>query len=92
MLSEKILKPLGMRNSGLAQEKDIIKNLASTYFRDNNSTVFINNIPMFIENWYAAGAMYSSPEDLLKFSNALFGLKLTKHWVNLERESRTEMI
>ncbi|RKO68332.1 class A beta-lactamase-related serine hydrolase [Sphingobacterium puteale] len=78
VLSEKILKPLGTRCSGLAQEKDIIKNLASTYFRDNNSTVFINNIPMFIENWYAAGAMYSSPEDLLKFSNALFGLKLIR--------------
>lgn len=76
VLSEKILKPLEMRNSGLMYEKDIIKNLASTYFKDNNSSVFINNIPMFIENWYAAGAMYSSPEDLLKFSNALYGLKL----------------
>jgi len=76
VLSEKILKPLEMRNSGLMYEKDIIKNLASTYFRDTNSTVFINNFPMFIENWYAAGAMYSSPEDLLKFSNALYGLKL----------------
>lgn len=76
VLNEKILKPLGMHHSGLMYEKDIIKNLASTYFRDDNSTVFINNIPMFIENWYAAGAMYSSPKDLLKFSNALYGLKL----------------
>ncbi len=36
----------------------------------------INNISTFIENWYAAGAMYSSPIKLLKFSNALYGLKL----------------
>lgn len=76
MLNEKILKPLGMHRSGIMYQKDIIKNLASAYFRDNNSTVFITNIPMFIENWYAAGAMYSSPQDLLKFSNALYGLKL----------------
>jgi CubicO group peptidase (beta-lactamase class C family) len=76
VLNEKILEPLGMTNSGMAAEKDIIKNLASTYFAENNSDSLINDIPMFIENWYAAGAMYSSPPDLLKFSNALFGLKL----------------
>lgn len=76
VLNEKILKPLGMINSGMAREKDIIKNLASTYFSENNPEVLINDIPMFIENWYAAGAMYSSPIDLLNFSNALFSLKL----------------
>ncbi|UJH91710.1 beta-lactamase family protein [Antarcticibacterium sp. 1MA-6-2] len=76
VLNEKILEPLGMTTSGMATEKDIIRNLASTYFSENNSDSLINDIPMFIENWYAAGAMYSSPPDLLKFSNALFGLKL----------------
>ena len=76
VLNEKILKPLGMFNSGLARERDIIKNLASTYFSQNNPETLINDIPMFIENWYAAGAMYSTPADLLSFSNALFGLKL----------------
>ena len=76
VLNEKILKPLGMLNSGLARERDIIKNLASTYFSENNPETLINNIPMFIENWYAAGAMYSTSADLRSFSNALFGLKL----------------
>lgn len=76
VLNEKILKPLGMNNSGMARERDIIKNMASTYFSENNPDALINDIPMFIENWYAAGAMYSSPTDLLNFSNALFGLKL----------------
>lgn len=76
VLNEKILEPLGMTNSGMAQEKNIIKNLASTYFTEKNPDSLINDIPMFIENWYAAGAMYSSPTDLLNFSNALFGLKL----------------
>lgn len=76
VLNEKILKPLAMSNSGMAQSKDVIKNLASTYFKENNSDIFINDIPMFIENWYAAGAMYSSSTDLLKFSNALFDLEL----------------
>lgn len=76
VLYEKILRPLDMHNSGVMHEKDIIKNLASTYFKDKNSVIFINSLPMFIENWYAAGAMYCSSSDLLKFSNALYGLKL----------------
>lgn len=76
VLNEKILKPLAMTNSGMAREKNIIQNLASTYFKENNSDKFINDIPMFIENWYSAGAMYSTPTDLLTFSNALFNLKL----------------
>jgi CubicO group peptidase (beta-lactamase class C family) len=31
---------------------------------------------VYPENWYAAGAMYSTVHDLQKFSNALFGGKL----------------
>ncbi|UGU14538.1 beta-lactamase family protein [Sinomicrobium kalidii] len=76
VLNEKILKPLGMFNSGLLKQKKIIKNLASTYFTGTESDVLVNDMPVYIENWYAAGAMYSSAKDLLKFSNALFGLKL----------------
>ena len=78
VLSEKILNPLNMTNSGLVQEKNIIKNLASTYFTGNDPNVLVNDLPVFIENWYAAGVMYSSPNDLLRFSNALFSEKLIK--------------
>lgn len=78
VLKERILKPLGMTNSGMAQERDIIENLASTYFTANEPNILIHDIPVFIENWYSAGAMYSAPADLLNFSNALFGLKLIK--------------
>ncbi len=31
-----------------------------------------------MENWYAAGAMYSTVKDLALFTNALFGKKLLK--------------
>jgi CubicO group peptidase (beta-lactamase class C family) len=78
VLKEKILNPLKMENTGLIEEKNIIKNLASTYFTRKEPNILFNDIPVFIENWYAAGAMYSSPKDLLKFSNALFNLKLIK--------------
>lgn len=78
VLKEKILNPLKMENSGLIKEENIIKNLASTYFTGNEPNTLVNDLPVYIENWYAAGAMYSSPKDLLKFSNALFNLKLIK--------------
>jgi CubicO group peptidase (beta-lactamase class C family) len=84
ILKEKILNPLKMKNSGLIRQENIIKNLASSYFTGNDPKILINDIPVYIENWYAAGAMYSSPEDLLKFSNALFNLKLiNKETLNL---------
>jgi len=33
---------------------------------------------MFVGNYSAAGAMYSTTSDLIKFNNALFGFKLIK--------------
>lgn len=76
VLNEKILKPLGMVGSGLLSDQKIIKNLASTYMTAPDDHHLIPDLPVYIENWYAAGAMYSNTRDLIKFSNSLFGLKL----------------
>jgi D-alanyl-D-alanine carboxypeptidase len=37
-----------------------------------------NDWPMYPENWYAAGGMYSTVPDLQKFASALFADKLLK--------------
>ena len=78
VLQERILQPLGMKDSGMAYQHEIIKNLASTYYTTNKGKTFVNDMPVYIENWYAAGAMYSTPSDLLRFANALFGGVLLK--------------
>lgn len=78
ILDEKILKPLGMHNSGMLYQNNIVKNLASTYFLRTNNHELINDLPVYMEDWYSAGAMYSCPADLIKFSDALFGLKLIR--------------
>jgi CubicO group peptidase (beta-lactamase class C family) len=78
VLNDKILKPLGMHNSGMLYQNNIIKNLASTYFLRTDNNELINDLPVYMEDWYSAGAMYSCPADLILFSNALFGLKLIK--------------
>ena len=77
-LQEKILQPLQMKNSGMLFQCNIIDNLADTYFYRDDLKTLVNDLPVYIENWYAAGAMYSTAEDILKFSIALFGKKLLK--------------
>ena len=77
-LEEKILKPLKMENSGLLAQQKIVDNLADTYFFRDDLNKMVNDLPVYIENWYAAGAMYSTVYDILKFSDALFGGKLLK--------------
>jgi D-alanyl-D-alanine carboxypeptidase len=77
-LGERILKPLAMRNSGMVKQSQIIPNIANTYFRPNDKAPFVNDLPLYGENWYAAGAMYSTADDLATFAEALFGGRLVK--------------
>lgn len=56
----------------------MIDRLANTYFQRDDSKVLTNDLPVYMNNWYAAGAMYSTVDDVLKFANALFNGKLLK--------------
>lgn len=77
-LKEKILVPLSMNNSGMLSQQTIVRGLANTYFYRDDIKKLVSDLPVYMENWYAAGAMYSTVDDVLKFSNALFGGKLLK--------------
>ncbi len=77
-LRERILDPLGMTQSGMLYQQNVVRNLANTYWKTGETKPLINDLPVYIENWYSAGGMYSTTADLLKFSNALFGSKLLK--------------
>lgn len=78
VLREEILQPLGMRDSGMLYQHDVLDGLADTYFFRDDLKRLSNDLPVYIENWYAAGAMYSTARDLLKFSDALFGARLLR--------------
>jgi CubicO group peptidase (beta-lactamase class C family) len=78
VLRERILAPLGLRDTGMLLQADIVANLADTYFRRDDLARLVPDLPAYPENWYAAGAMYSTTADLAKFSDALFGGKLLK--------------
>jgi CubicO group peptidase (beta-lactamase class C family) len=78
VLSEKILVPLNMMNTGMVNQDTIIDNLASSYFTNSTLNKLVNDLPVYFENWYASGAMYSTARDLNKFAEALYGGKLLK--------------
>jgi D-alanyl-D-alanine carboxypeptidase len=77
-LEEKLLQPLQMTNSGLLSQDKIIDKLADTYFYRSDLKRLVCDLPVYMENWYAAGAMYSTANDIMKFSDALFAGKLLK--------------
>jgi D-alanyl-D-alanine carboxypeptidase len=86
VLRKEILQPAGLRDTGMLYQHDVIDNLADTYFFREDLKRVVNDLPVYIENWYAAGAMYSTAADVLKFSNALFGLKI------IGREALSQML
>lgn len=78
VLQDRILQPLKMKDTGMLRQSDVIEGLAPTYFFRDDLKALVNDLPVYPENWYAAGAMYSTVQDVLAFANALFGLKLLK--------------
>ena len=78
LLRERILDPLKLANTGLLKQHEILPDLANTYFYRDDLKTLVNDLPVYPENWYASGAMYATPADVLAFSDALFAGKLIK--------------
>ena len=73
-LLEKIFTPLGMKQSGYDSPIRVIKNRASGYARQGGE--FVNATYMDMSIPYAAGALYSTTEDMLAWDQALYTEKL----------------
>jgi len=78
VLTERILRPVGMRDTGMLHWDAIVERLAPTYFYRDDLKILVPDMPVYYENWYAAGGMYSTPDDLLAFADALYGNKLLR--------------
>ncbi|WP_172279261.1 serine hydrolase domain-containing protein [Chryseobacterium sp. LAM-KRS1] len=79
VLKEQILVPLKMNNTGLLHHNDIIQNIDDGY-SETDSDPFALHTPTntYIDNFYTAGGMYSTPKDLLTFDQAVFNHVLLK--------------
>jgi D-alanyl-D-alanine carboxypeptidase len=72
ILKERVLHPLGMTQSGMLYQQEIVPNLAYTYLKPGETSPLINDLPVYIQNWYSAGGMYSTATDLARFASALY--------------------
>ncbi|HEX8846026.1 MAG TPA: serine hydrolase [Pyrinomonadaceae bacterium] len=73
-LRENVFQPLGMKNTDYDVNDAIIKNRASGYSRGASGLVNADYINMTVP--YAAGALYSTVEDLYLWDRALYTEKL----------------
>ena len=72
-LSRRILEPLKLTDTGMLRQGEILPRLARTYFVREDTAQLVNDLPVYPENWYAAGGMYSTVRDLRLFADALYG-------------------
>jgi CubicO group peptidase (beta-lactamase class C family) len=84
-LRENIFTPLGMTGTGYDRHSRVIKNRAAGYEQEPDGTL-INAPYIDMSGPYAAGALFSSVEDLLRLDQALYTEKL------LSRKSLDEML
>ena len=79
VLREKILSPFKMHNTNYLHHNDIIKGMAEGYSCEDSGIIkFYTPTNYYIDNFYSAGAMYSTPEDLLIFDRAIFNYEILK--------------
>lgn len=76
-LQDNIFKPLGMNNSGYDHRDRIMKNRAAGYSQ-NEAKELVNAEFVHMSTPYAAGALYSTVEDMLIWDQALYGEKILK--------------
>jgi CubicO group peptidase (beta-lactamase class C family) len=73
-LQERILTPLGMKDSGLDTDELILPRRAQGYMPGKDGLVLARSESMTVP--WAAGSMYSTTGDLLKWEHGLFGGKI----------------
>jgi len=73
-VTENIFTPLGMKDSGYDSNSTVIAHRAAGYVHDSKGFQNASFIHMSIP--HAAGALYSTTEDLLKWEQGLFGGKV----------------
>jgi teichoic acid D-alanine hydrolase len=76
LLQARILTPLRMHNSGVVQEERVIPRLAYGYHNytfgaGTARDTLRNDAPRYLSNYAGAGALYSTPADLLRLTEAL---------------------
>ncbi len=81
LLTDFIIKPLQLQQTGVVKRDSVIQNLAYGYhnYSFGNEKVkdpLENDDPLFLENYAGAGALFTTPIELLKLNRALAAGKI----------------
>lgn len=77
VLEESILKPLGLRNTGVDQRDEILYKRAYGYEQSKDG--YKNAASMYMQNLQGAGNLYATVDDLFAWERALYTDKLVSH-------------
>lgn len=78
-LRSHVLEPLGLHDTGMLHSDAIQPRLATTYFHRDDTDTLIAAMPVYWDNFYAAGGMYSTAGDISRFAEALYRGDLISH-------------
>ncbi|GAA4344166.1 serine hydrolase domain-containing protein [Flaviaesturariibacter amylovorans] len=78
LVAERILRPVGMHHTGMLHPATLPPGLAWGYSYTDSTKTFSADAPYAAENYFSAGALYSTAEDLYKLDRALFAGWLLK--------------
>ncbi len=78
VLTERILKPLNMKNTGYDHHENILPNRAGAYQKKENGSGYENAPYLDMSLPYSAGSLYSTVEDLFIWDRALYKNELLK--------------
>ncbi len=83
LIQTRIVKPLGLKNTGFAYNETIVPNLALAYdydiYANDDKSLYVgyrNSVYRDQTNTYSTGGIHSTTEDLFKWSQALLNYKL----------------
>lgn len=76
VLADRILTLLHLGGTGVLHWDRVVPRLAPTYFFRDDRAALVPDMPVYYENWDAAGGMYSTAVDLATFADALYGGRL----------------
>lgn len=78
LLARRLTTPLGLTGTGLLHAQAVVPRLAPTYSRADSAAPLQRDLPVYPENWWAAGGLYSTADDLRAFADALYGGRLLR--------------